>query len=383
MIEGFGDALSDWEINPPRISVIVPTFERPQTLRRCLATLIVQDFPAGSYEIIVVDDGSKGALSKEVQVVTEEARIRGMHRPRGVYVHYVRQENQGPSLARNSGARVAQSPYLAFIDDDCEAEEDWLKTFYAFLLLEPDTMVGGKTFNSLQLNSYSTACQMLVDFHYDYFPQWKRDKRFFTANNFAVSASRFHAIGRFETAFEWACEDRDFCLRWLESGRTLEFLPKAVVRHSHKMNLVTFYLRCFRSGEGAERFQALRERRGLKMLEPEPFGYYVDLWKWPFHPVRQLGLIRAFLMSYLLTSGEVTAGIGQWYARQMASKAVVTIKPKFGGKITPATARPAKAQTTPEVPSRIVVKSRKEPALRARRAKVVVRDKINGNIAER
>lgn len=42
----------------PRVSVVVPTYQRRELLRKCLSSLLNQDFPGDRYEIIVVEDGS-------------------------------------------------------------------------------------------------------------------------------------------------------------------------------------------------------------------------------------------------------------------------------------------------------------------------------------
>ena len=89
------------------ISVVIPTFNRAQTLGRALKSVLTQDEPAD--ELIVVDDGS----------TDETAVLLAQEYPQ---VRVIRQENQGVSAARNTGIGAAAHPWLAFLDSD----DEWL-----------------------------------------------------------------------------------------------------------------------------------------------------------------------------------------------------------------------------------------------------------------
>ncbi len=87
----------------PRVSVIIPTYNRPGLLRETLASVASQTFD--DFEIIVIDDGSTTPGIKDI--CDSFGRCR-----------YYRQENAGRSSARNVGMSHASSPYIAFLDDD-------------------------------------------------------------------------------------------------------------------------------------------------------------------------------------------------------------------------------------------------------------------------
>lgn len=99
------------------VSVIIPTFNRAQWLKDCLQSVIQQSHQAN--EIIVVDDGSIDDTKKIVASFPQ--------------VQYVSQINQGPSAARNAGALLAQSNWLAFLDSDDRWLPDKLKRQVEFL----------------------------------------------------------------------------------------------------------------------------------------------------------------------------------------------------------------------------------------------------------
>jgi glycosyltransferase involved in cell wall biosynthesis len=94
------------------ISVIIPTHNRKDLLRRCLAAATSQDYP--DYEVIVVDDGSTDGTGAMVRREFPQVR-------------YIRQErNRGPAAARNRGIKVATGEIIAFTDDDCLLPLDFL-----------------------------------------------------------------------------------------------------------------------------------------------------------------------------------------------------------------------------------------------------------------
>ncbi|HET9856656.1 MAG TPA: glycosyltransferase family A protein, partial [Chthoniobacterales bacterium] len=97
-------------------SVIIPTFDRPEHLRGSLESLVKQQFPKDRFEVIVVDDG--GTIPAQTVVAEYEQRI---------FVIVYRQKRAGAAAARNAGALEARAKYLAFMDDDCRADPEWLR----------------------------------------------------------------------------------------------------------------------------------------------------------------------------------------------------------------------------------------------------------------
>lgn len=103
-----------------RVSVVVPTYRRPDLLERCLDALAIQYFPRASYEIIVCDDGCSDLTRQQVQAWA--AALHG-----NPAVHYVAvTATQGPAGARNEGWRRARGDIVAFTDDDTIPAPDWL-----------------------------------------------------------------------------------------------------------------------------------------------------------------------------------------------------------------------------------------------------------------
>ena len=88
----------------PRVSVIIPTYNRAALLREAIDSVLAQTY--ADFEIIVVDDGSVDDTAAMLATLTD---------PR---LRYVRQANAGRSAARNQGLALAQGEFICFLDDD-------------------------------------------------------------------------------------------------------------------------------------------------------------------------------------------------------------------------------------------------------------------------
>ena len=103
----------------PKISVVVPVFRTEPYLADCLASVLRQSLD--DIEVIVVDDGSPGAVRQIVRRLSAHDRRVSLIRHRA---------NQGTLAARLSGARAARAPYLAFVDADDIVDEHFLATMH-------------------------------------------------------------------------------------------------------------------------------------------------------------------------------------------------------------------------------------------------------------
>jgi GT2 family glycosyltransferase len=256
----------------PFISVIIPTYNRPERLRRCLDALCETTYPPDRFEVVVVDDGSREPVDAVVDAVRDRLDVR-----------LVRQANAGPASARNAGAAVAHGEFLAFTDDDCRPAPGWLDSLAGAHADTPEALLGGWTENALPENPYARVSQHLVSYLYGYYNERGGGASFFTSNNFAVPAEAFRRLGGFDTAFPLAAgEDREFCDRWREGGLPLRYVPEAVVHHEHAMALRGFWRQHFHYGRGAFHFHQARSSRGDGRIAPEPVRFYADLLRYPF-----------------------------------------------------------------------------------------------------
>ena len=290
--------MNEW----PFFSVIVPTYNRPEPLRRCLEALAVQEYPRERFEVIVVDDGGTKPLDELL------ARFQGQ-----INLHYLVQPNLGPAVARNSGARQANGRFLAFTDDDCAPAPIWLPRLAEQLMKEPHKMVGGYTKNALSRNPFSITSQLLIDFLYHHYNKTESRALFFTSNNIAIAADMFWEIGGFDETMPLAAgEDRELCDRWLEEGFEMVYLPKAVIFHEHYLQFFSFWRQHFNYGRGAWLYHWVRSQRKHQPVHLESPTFYLKLVSFPLTMARD---IRAYILTGMLFFTQAANAVGFFYER--------------------------------------------------------------------
>jgi glycosyltransferase involved in cell wall biosynthesis len=250
----------------PIASVVIPTRNRPQAVEHCLDALAGQTMPAGSFEVIVVDDGSDPAL------VLDPARWASKFA-----LKLIRQQNTGPAGARNSGVSEARGEFLAFTDDDCLPTPTWLEKLVAALRENPETMVGGSTFNGLKNDLFAETSQLILEMVYEHFNCTPANAYFFASNNMACRRDRYMASGGFDADFDSpAAEDREFCDRWRMQARPLMWRKCALIEHRHAQTLAGFCRLHFRYGQGAFLYQSKRKLRGSGTMAQD-LGFHRSL----------------------------------------------------------------------------------------------------------
>lgn len=249
-------------------SIVVATRNRPEQLAQLLRSLGALDYPADRFEVIVVDDGSDLPLDAAVGAAPAQLRLTT-----------IRRKHAGPAVGRNTGAAAAKGRWLAFVDDDCEPHQDWLTALARRHEAAGGVIVGGRTVNGLPTNPYSASSQFIADIVYAYYNGDGRDARFFATNNMSVPREEFLSLGGFDESYEFACEDRDFCARWKEAGRSMVYEPTALVKHSHPLHMRSYCRQHFSYGQGAVAFHRKVEARGAGHLR-DHFGFHARMPSW-------------------------------------------------------------------------------------------------------
>ena len=117
----------------PFASVIIATRDRPAKLRTTLQCL--RRLRYGAFEVVVVDNAPTSSATRELVATLQSVDDR---------FRYVREDRPGTAWARNRGAEVARSDYLAFTDDDVLIDQDWLtRMIQAFAVREDVACVTG------------------------------------------------------------------------------------------------------------------------------------------------------------------------------------------------------------------------------------------------
>jgi len=260
----------------PTFTIVIPTYGRPRQLADCLRSLSALDYPHDRFEVLVVDDGGDTPLGSVIAPFETE-----------LDVSLIRQPNAGPSTARNTGAERARGEFLAFTDDDCQVEPDWLSALERVLVESPECMVGGRTINASP-GICSTTSQLIVDVVYRHYNADPEHASFVASNNMALPVREFREVDGFDPTFRYA-EDRDLCDRWRHRGKGIVYSAAARVRHVRPMNALAFWRQHFVYGRGAERFNRIRAARGSGNMLVES-RFHLDVRNWLWYPLTQVPL---------------------------------------------------------------------------------------------
>ncbi|MEY4242986.1 MAG: hypothetical protein RLZZ245_571 [Verrucomicrobiota bacterium] len=244
-----GEAVSDWDFglldrqNTPKpalsalsgvpishaplrtpVSVIVCTRNGKSRIGSCLEA--IRQLEGGHFETLVVDDGSTDGTAAHV----------AKNFP---WVRLLCRAGEGLSAARNAGAAAANGEILAFTDDDCEPDREWLLRVRRVFQNGQFAAAGGPNLAPKPKNwQEAVVCAapgapshvMLSDEEAEHLP----------GCNLVVTHSAFHAIGGFDPQFQTAGDDVDFCWRLRDAGFRLGFSPGAFVWHWRRSSLVGF-----------------------------------------------------------------------------------------------------------------------------------------------
>lgn len=193
-------------------AVVVATRDRSRLLGQLLIALRAQDFD-GSWEVVVVDDGSRdstGSLLAEAQEDWPELTVVTMAAP------------GGPAKARNAGWRQSSGAVVVFTDDDCEPAPDWLSEIVKAVRTGSD-VVQGRTVPAASGVTGAFSHTLRID---------EETGRFETCN-MAYDRSLLERLGGFDEGFRYPYgEDIDLGLRALSASVSFSFAPSAVVRHA-------------------------------------------------------------------------------------------------------------------------------------------------------
>ncbi|WP_020537606.1 glycosyltransferase [Lewinella cohaerens] len=205
-----------------QISVVIPSYNQPETVQRCIGSILEQDF-GGTYEIIIADSSDK---RKQDELAAFCATI-----PK---VQLIPLEKQTfPGSARNIGIKAAQGEVIALIDSDCVAKPNWLENIWKNM--EHNVILTGVIENGTEDSVYGT-CSFLVEFnHFLDFSGHKVPAHAAATCNFACRKEVFDKIGYFTD--DRAFEDMLFCKKFTDQGGQIFRINGIRIAHLNKTDL--------------------------------------------------------------------------------------------------------------------------------------------------
>ncbi len=241
----------------PLVSVVVPTHNRADLLKRCLRSISAGDYD--SVELIVVDNAPGSRETYDALTTPEFADVK-----------YVREDRPGRSWARNRGLAEAEGEIVAFADDDIIADREWLSRIVAAFV--SDSRLGCvtglilptelDTLAQVWLQQYGGFDKGFSRLSYDLDENRPPGRLFpFTAGVFGSGASMafrttlLRELGGFDVALgsgSPGCggEELSAFLRVITGGHRLTYEPAAIVRHSHESDPARLRARIHSYGQG-------------------------------------------------------------------------------------------------------------------------------------
>jgi glycosyltransferase involved in cell wall biosynthesis len=228
----------------PFVSVIIPVYNDPDGLSKCLKALARQSYPAGRFEVQVVDNGSQEPL-----VETEEIR--------GLQARFLSEAQRGSYAARNTGIKNANGEILAFTDSDCIPDPHWLENGVKALEESGNmSFIGGEIQMIFPGRGRPTSFDV-----YDKvfaFPQrfYVEEERFSVTANLITTRAALEKAGPFDASL-FSGGDAEWGRRATSRGIRPVFRPDVIVQHPT------------RSTYKAHAAKIRRTRRGMQVLEED------------------------------------------------------------------------------------------------------------------
>lgn len=203
---------------PHELTVVIPTFGRPDRLSGLVRALNAQTLPVSQWRCVVVDDSTPG---------DEKAAALAQMQAAAVFPLDVlsTEQTSGPAVARNVGWRNADSPFVAFTDDDCEPAPGWLAA--GLDVLRPNARFGvvqGRTLRPVGMDDYPVTMNTVLR-------EVTEPSPWFEGCNLFFRREALLATGGFDEEIGWYGEETSLGWAVLEHGWERGWASDAVVHH--------------------------------------------------------------------------------------------------------------------------------------------------------
>lgn len=208
-------AITVERLGAPRVSVIIPHFNTPELLVKCLQALASQRLDHGWFEIIVVDNGSR------LPMRLIEATWPG--------VRFLVEKTPGPGPARNLGVGQARADVLAFVDADVRVAPGWMRAGLKALGRQPLALIGGDIRIDVGDRDQMTDVEAFESVFSFQQKNYIRKKHYSVTANLMMTRAVFERAGPFDGIDK--PEDRAFGERSFSLGIATRYAPRMLAFH--------------------------------------------------------------------------------------------------------------------------------------------------------
>lgn len=222
------------------ISIIVPTYNRKESLKRCLSSLEGQGYPRDKYEIIIVDDGSSYDVTETIKGIGSNNRN----------IKLIQQHHKGPASARNLGVEAALGNIIGFVDDDCMVDKDWVKLLAESHRINPNVIaIGGFTLTSTQKAAVLVS-QFLSNCSIETYVNARKEVVFFPTCNVSLKKYAFEKYKFNENFLFPGGEDLEFFWQLFKDNYRFIWDKNIKVVHFRDDDSISFIKQAYIYGRG-------------------------------------------------------------------------------------------------------------------------------------
>jgi GT2 family glycosyltransferase len=204
-------------MQPPDVSIVIPTRNRSRYLEVALASLARQQF-GGTHEVVVVDDGS----GDSTDVVARTSGVRCLRHERA----------RGLNAARNTGVRATAAPLVAFLDDDVHVSQGWLVALVEGARRHPDAdAFGGPIRARLEGRAPSSCGREAPPITTLDLGSQDTEAKMVWGANLAIRRSALERLGPFDETVAGHGDEEDWLLALRAAGGRIFYLADAAVDH--------------------------------------------------------------------------------------------------------------------------------------------------------
>jgi len=252
---------------PPKYSLIIPTFKRADEVEECLSSLCLQTYR--NFEVIIADGTPGESLERVAAPFSDKLSL-----------NFQYEEFIGVSEARNMGFLQARGEYIIFLDSDCIIPPGYLEAVEKHLQKQPLDLFGGPDASSEDFSviqkaiSYSMTAlittggirgkkQHVGQYHPRSF-------------NMGMRKEVFAAVGGFS---DFKCgEDIELSIRIIKAGYQVGLIEEAFVYHKRRTSFKQFFRQVYRFGAARVNIGS-RHRGEIKLTHLFPLAFSVGLLK--------------------------------------------------------------------------------------------------------
>ncbi|MEP0918319.1 glycosyltransferase family 2 protein [Leptolyngbya sp. DQ-M1] len=224
----------------PILSVIIPTYNRCDSLKRTLNALARQTFPLEQVEVIVVADGCSDDTLTMLATYAAPFALKVIEQP-----------GQGAAVARNQGAAQASANLLLFLDDDIEATACLLEAHFTVHDTHSEKVVLGYLAPVIHSQSrlFRSKLRIWLEAMFEPMrqPGYRYSYRNLLTGNVSLRADLFNRVGGFDPTFK-CHEDYELGIRLIEAGAAFHFSEEAMGYHHEMTDLNRSLRRKYQEG---------------------------------------------------------------------------------------------------------------------------------------